>query len=111
MSVFHLAVALWNFLFRPSVCPREDNPSIVLLAALIALAGAPAGLLPRSRQLRIDAHARYLCNGSREGLRRSSLLGFASSYRAKGIQNGGMIVLKGPISFWLLKITIKYVLA
>lgn len=63
VSVFNLAVALWNCLFRPSVRPCEDNPSNVLLAALIALAGAPAGLLLRSRQLGIDAHARYLCNG------------------------------------------------
>lgn len=42
----------------------------------------------------------------------------ACPYWEKGIQNGGMIVeiehgrvLKGTISFWLLRITIKYVLA
>lgn len=54
MWVFNLAVSVWNF--GPPVCPREDDPSNVLLAALIALAGAPAGLLLRLGQLGIDAH-------------------------------------------------------
>lgn len=110
--VFNLAVCVWNF----GVCPREDHPSNVLLAALIAPAGAPAGLLLRLGQLGIDAHARYACDG-RGSRSHFVIIGICKVLQGKrGLKCGNdccCCPLKGLLAFWpsgcrgtsLLKIT------